>query len=118
MDFAPVDALAERLAVLDVPWWVAGGWAVDLFLDAVWVYHRGGGTLRLPTSEMGYPSRRGVNYLSPKIVLLFKSRQLRDKDTEDSLAMLPLLDAATSNWLRRQIRGWRADHPCLVHLDR
>jgi hypothetical protein len=24
--------LADRLAVLDRPWWIAGGWAVDLFL--------------------------------------------------------------------------------------
>jgi hypothetical protein len=28
----PIDEAAKLLAPLDVPWWIAGGWAVDLFI--------------------------------------------------------------------------------------
>jgi hypothetical protein len=33
--FAPVTALVPLLAALPAPWWVAGGWAIDLWLGAV-----------------------------------------------------------------------------------
>jgi len=33
--FAPIRELAALLSALDRPWWIAGGWAIDLFLRRV-----------------------------------------------------------------------------------
>ena len=33
--FAPIEAAATVMRAFARPWWVAGGWAIDLFLDAL-----------------------------------------------------------------------------------
>lgn len=81
-----------------------------------WVYHRGRRTLRLPLEDIGRRTPEGIPYLAPVIVLLFKSRQLRDKDHEDFLVLLPHLTVTERSWLRERIEPWRQDHPWLSSL--
>lgn len=81
-----------------------------------WVYHRGRRRLRLPLEDIGRWTPGGIPYLAPVIVLLFKSRQLRDKDHEDFLVLLPHLTAPEQSWLRERIEPWRHDHPWLSSL--
>jgi hypothetical protein len=47
--------LAERLAGVDVPWYVAAGWAVDLFLGGLFL---GGQTREHGDLEIGIPADR------------------------------------------------------------
>lgn len=81
-----------------------------------WVYHRGRGTLRVPLDEITRRTDDDVPYLAPAIVLLFKSRQLRDKDTTDFRALLPLLEESERQWLRGVIEPWQHNHPWLGEL--
>ena len=80
-----------------------------------WVYHRGRRNIRRPLGSIGRTTADGVPYLTPEIVLLFKSRGLREKDTADFIVLEPLLSYDERHWLRERIRGWRPDHPWL-HL--
>ncbi len=192
MNFLPVDEVARIVAPVKVPWWLAGGWAVDVHVGRVtrfhgdvdilvlnrdlgdvaaalpsvyaevpqtgrriewdrrsplqpglealaldvavapaigklqilvalsdgddWVYHRGRRTLRLPLDEIGRRTVNGIPYLAPAVVLLFKSRQLRDKDHEDFVTLLPHLSGAERSWLRERLQPWREDHPWLSQL--
>ena len=81
-----------------------------------WVYHRGRRTIRVPLDALGRRSAGGIPCLTPKVVLLFKSRELRDRDTADFLLLLPHLDGDERAWLRARIAPWRSDHPWLAHL--
>lgn len=86
--------------------------------DDHWVFHRGRGSIRKPISAVTLAGPHGLTYLAPEIVLLLKSRQLRDKDTEDFLAVAPALDDARRSWLLEQIEPVHADHPWLPVLKR
>lgn len=82
-----------------------------------WVYHRGKRTIRVPLDQLTRRGAGGVPCLTPTVLLLFKSRDLRDKDTADFLELLPHLSGDERAWLRERIAPWRADHPWLAHLQ-
>ena len=56
-------------------------------------------------------------YQRPEIGLLFKARQIRDKDVGDLDATWPLLDASARSWLRETVALTEADdHPWLARM--
>ncbi|MFD0560092.1 aminoglycoside-2''-adenylyltransferase [Stackebrandtia endophytica] len=81
-----------------------------------WVFHRGNGSSRKPIAEITLTTSDGIGYLAPEIVLLLKSRQLRDKDTQDFLALAPVLGDARKSWLLEHVEGFDPDHPWLPVL--
>ncbi len=76
-----------------------------------WVFHRGNGSIRRAVSDISLVGPRGVKYLAPEVVLLFKSRQLRDKDTEDFLQIRHVLGNDQLDWLLYEVVSFRSDHP-------
>ncbi len=58
----------------------------------------------------------GAPYVSTRVVLLFKSRQLRAKDTDDFLAIFDSLTTEELSWLRPRVVGWQDEHPWLDAL--
>jgi hypothetical protein len=81
-----------------------------------WVYHRGRGTLRKPLDEITLTTADGLPYLAPEIVLLFKSRSDRPKDTEDFNDVAALLDVPRRTWLHDHIEPRCPDHAWLGAL--
>lgn len=81
-----------------------------------WVFHRGNGTIRRPLGLIERRTSAGLPYLAPEVVLLFKSRHMRDKDAVDFESLLPVLTPQERTWLRQSIVGWQADHPWLERL--
>jgi hypothetical protein len=81
-------------------------WRVDMMIEhgspEDWVYKRDP-SFRLPRSVAIRKTPAGIPYLAPALVLLFKAKYVRTKDTEDFQAALPKLDdrqkADLRNWL-------------------
>jgi hypothetical protein len=94
--------------------------AVQILLGASdgdqWVYHRGRGTIRKSLADITLRSDGGIPYLAPEIVLLYKSRNLRPKDTADFTDVHPLLDTSRRQWLTDHIIPRYPDHPWLPAL--
>ena len=55
-------------------------------------------------------------YLAPEIVLLFKSRSTRPKDTKDFTDVAALLDPTRREWLHAHIAPRYPNHPWLTAL--
>lgn len=81
-----------------------------------WIYHRCRGTLRKPLDEITLTTSDGIPYLAPEIVLLFKSRSDRPKDTEDFLDVAAHLDHDRRTWLHNHIAPRHPDHAWLPAL--
>jgi hypothetical protein len=83
----------------------AGCWRVEMMLERgapdVWVYKRES-SLQMPRSAAIRTSASGISYLAPAIVLLFKAKQCREKDTQDfHSALTDLLPSE-----RADLRWW------------
>jgi hypothetical protein len=70
--------------------------------DQEWIYRRDK-AVRRPWPEAVLTGPDGVAYLAPDLQLLFKSTQLRDKDTVDAHFMIPLLTVGQRGFLARQL---------------
>ena len=81
-----------------------------------WVYHRGRGTLRRPLDEITLTTADGIPYLAPELVLLFKSRSDRPKDTDDFNDVAANLDPTRRAWLHDRIAPRYPDHAWLPAL--
>jgi hypothetical protein len=80
-----------------------------------WVYHRGRGITRFPLAEV-FLDHGATRYVTPRLVLLFKSRQMRPKDDADFRAVSPALQSVEAAWLLDRVRRWQADHPWIEQL--
>lgn len=80
-----------------------------------WVFHRGSGRIRRPLSKF-LRSESGIPYVSPEVALLFKSRDLRDKDREDFEKVVRLLDDEQRGWLYGRVEPLDREHPWLGAL--
>ncbi len=67
-----------------------------------WVFRRDE-RVRRPLAECLVLSDAGVRFLSPEVVLLYKSKGPRDKDEHDFAAVVRRLDAERRRWLRAAI---------------
>lgn len=80
-------------------------WACEaMFMDVDgddWVYRRQP-SVRRPLAEIGAVTADAIPYLRPEIQLLFKggAAAVRERDTQDLLAVLPHVSAEAREWLR------------------
>jgi hypothetical protein len=81
-----------------------------------WVFHRGSGRIRRPMSQFSLRSASGIPFVAPEVALLFKSRDLRDKDTEDFEGVIHLLNEERRQWLDERIAPLNKEHPWLEAL--
>jgi len=192
-DFEPCLAVARIFAAFERPWFICGGWAIDLFVDRVTRGHRdvdtavlrphqpalqrqfsswrmekavpgeGGrreawrlgeelflpvhelhftrdegypreveillnesdsdvwsfrrdGRIELPLDMLGLRSSRGVPFLAPEVVLLYKAKSPRAIDEQDFAAVGERLSLARRKWLRGAIQLCHPGHPWLFRL--
>ena len=80
-----------------------------------WVYRRDERITR-PLGKCLLTSGAGVNYLCPEVVLLYKSKNPREKDEQDFGAAAARLDAESRVWLRSAIAACDAGHHWLRSL--
>lgn len=88
-----------------------GPWQIQFLLaehdGETWRYRRDP-NIALPITDTFLRSDRGVPYLRPELVLLWKSPHRREQDEADLEAVLPALDPAA----RARLEAWLApDHP-------
>ncbi|MFW9915306.1 MAG: nucleotidyltransferase domain-containing protein [Candidatus Thorarchaeota archaeon] len=81
----------------------------------IWVFRRDH-RISLPLSKMGRVSAFGVPYLSPEIVLLYKTKYRKKKDDLDLENVVSHLDDAGRQWLRSAIEIHSPSHPWLDRL--
>ena len=97
-----------------------GRWRLDVFCEpsegGTWIYRRDG-RIRLPYDEVIEWTSGGVPYGRPEIVLLFKARQVREKDESDFAAVLPLLGPERRRWLVDALQLVHPRHRWLRELD-
>ena len=61
---------------------------------------------------------RGIRFLNPEIVLLFKAAQNRAKDEHDLEQAWPLLSDEKQGWLREALHKYDSEHPWDERLAR
>ena len=59
-------------------------------------------SITLPCSELILRTSEGIPYAAPEVALLFKLKQLREKDTADFQRVLPTMDQTR----RSRLIGW------------
>jgi len=93
-------------------------WLLDLQLtddrNGDWVCRRDP-SLALPLTEATWESR-GIRYLKPELVLLFKAKHALPKDEADLYATMPWLDAAGRHRCADLIGRVHPNHPWLAML--
>lgn len=62
-------------------------------------------------ADVTWVDGRGIRFLNPEIVLLFKAAQNRDKDRYDLENVWPLLPEDKKQWLREALHKYVSDHP-------
>lgn len=66
--------------------------------DGQWIFRREP-TITFPSSSLFLASKDGIPFLNPVIVLLYKSKNTREKDYADFLAVKELIDKKDKVWL-------------------
>jgi Aminoglycoside-2''-adenylyltransferase len=80
--------------------------------DGEWVYRRNT-AIRRPLAKLGIDSLWALPYVAPEIVLLFKAKQMLDKDRADFRNVAPALDANSRRWLRNALEICHPGHQWL-----
>lgn len=92
-------------------------WRVDMMVDRglpeLWVYKRDP-SLTIPRTQAVRATEKGIRYLAPSIVLLFKAKYLRAKDHEDFRVAQSRLAPGERSDLRRWLDVL---HPGHVWID-
>lgn len=98
----------------------SGKWRFDIFREPhdgdTWVCRRDP-AIRRPYTDVYAETPDGIPYVRPEIVLLFKAKEPRDKDTADWAGTLPLLSGDQREWLRYALELVHPGHPWLGALD-
>lgn len=81
-----------------------------------WVYRRDS-RARLPLSRAFLATAAGIPYLAPEVVLLYKSKQPRERDEQDFNAAVDVLAPPQRAWLRDALQAVSPGHPWLARLD-
>jgi hypothetical protein len=124
--------VATLLRAVDFPWWIAGGWAIDLLRPQprrvhqdvdVAVLRRDQARLRRALADWDLRFARpdgalagGLSVLAPEIVLLYKAKSPGPADEEDFGAALGLLDGEAREWLQASISRCHPGHRWLARL--
>ncbi len=98
----------------------ASPWAFDLPLtpdrDGLWTNKRLPDHVA-PVEDVTWLADDGIRYLNPEIVLLYKARFERLKDTRDLDRVWPLMDDRARDWLREKVALLHAGHAWLDRLS-
>lgn len=102
--------------VLDV---AADKWRADIMLepgnDETWIFRRDE-RISAPRCEV-IASRNGIPYQLPQVSLLYKAKNLRDKDQADFELCVPMLSAGQRKWLLDSLRFVHSGHPWIERLE-
>jgi hypothetical protein len=79
-----------------------------------WVYRRDPAISRELDDLGGH--RKGIPYLRPEVVLLYKSKNPTRTDEIDFDAVEPLLTGSARSWLREALATCAPQHPSLERL--
>jgi hypothetical protein len=94
-------------------------WRVDMMVDRgsedLWVYKRDP-SFTMPRTEAMRATAKGIRYLAPSLVLLFKAKHAREKDQEDFRNALPCLDSHEKSDLRRWLEVLHPSHTWIEAL--
>ena len=97
----------------------SGPWRIEFLLEestgARWMYRRDP-RIGMNVSDLGRRDERGIPYLRPEVVLLYKSKDARGVDETDLLYVLPRLDPAQRGWLFATIYTADPTHRWLERL--
>jgi len=98
----------------------AAPWVIDLPLtpdrDGLWTNKRWADHAA-PVEEVTWVADDGIRYLNPEIVLHYKARQARPKDTRDLERAWPLFDGRQRRWLRDAIGATEPGHAWLALME-
>ena len=96
-----------------------GPWRVDVIRERwdadEWVYRRDD-RVRCPSSGAIAETSDGIPFLQPELVLLFKAKDTRPKDTADFALTLPALEHDRRRWLHRALSIAHPGHRWLDEL--
>jgi hypothetical protein len=99
---------------------VASKWRLDVMVepgdDQTWVYRRDP-RISARRAQVTAITDRGVPYLRPSIILLFKAQQQRPVDELDFTASLCLLQPSERAWLRDALRISDPRHQWIERLE-
>jgi hypothetical protein len=91
-----------------------GKWRFDVFREPhdgdIWIYRRDP-RIRRPYRNVIRHSPGRIPYMAPEIVLLFKTKNNRDKDQADLHTVLPLLNTSQRQWLDNALAMTDPMHP-------
>ncbi len=82
---------------------------------AEWVFRRNK-LVTKPLSELHLESNQGIKFLCPEVVLLYKSKNPREKDEEDFKRIVGHLDAKGKEWLKGALSICYANHHWMKKL--
>lgn len=80
-----------------------------------WIFRRNQ-EITYPLAKLGSISEDGTPYLSPEVVLLYKSKNPSLLDEADFYRVFKALDNDSRKWLRQAIKTIHPDHPWLTLL--
>jgi hypothetical protein len=83
--------------------------------DQKWIYRRDP-RIFAPRAQVMATTTRGIPYMRPSIVLLFKAQQLRPIDEFDFNASLDLLEPSERAWLRDALHVSNPGHHWIGRL--
>ncbi|MFJ7744735.1 nucleotidyltransferase domain-containing protein [Peribacillus sp. NPDC097295] len=83
--------------------------------DGAWTFRRDR-TITHPLKSVWSYSDTGIPYLNPEIVLLYKVKNTREKDHQDFMSIVDLLDDERKQWLRNAIQLHEPEHTWLRFL--
>lgn len=96
-------------------------WTLEIMLEdrdgADWVFRRDP-AIRRAADDLVLATEAGVTFLRPEVQLLYKAKAPRPRDHDDLKAVLPRLDRAAVEWLRRALVRAHPGHPWIVAGER
>ena len=81
-----------------------------------WLFRRNQ-RITKPLSQLYLTTNTGINFLRPEIVLLFKSKNSREKDEQDFKAAAKHLDFESKKWLKSALSVCYSEHHWLQSLE-
>jgi hypothetical protein len=97
----------------------AGRWRIDAMREPwdrdEWVFRRDP-RIHRPLASAIELDPRGIPYLAPELVLLFKARARRAKDEADFALTLPSLTTERAAWLRQALATAHPGHEWISRL--
>lgn len=94
-------------------------WAFEMLLNKSdgdsWVFKRNE-YVRVLVDDIGFVSKEGLPYLRPEIVLLYKAKNLREKDQHDFNQVMPRLELDSRTWFRESLAIVHPEHSWLLEF--